>query len=188
MNNLFSVLSLMTNAAVAGWLVVMVASRYSPRAAETREMLVQSLAGPALLYAALISLAATLGSLYYSEIAHFEACKLCWYQRIAMYPIWVILGIGYFRGDGASRLYAYPLAAVGAVIAAYHYLLHHFPDLSTGGCLEAVPCTAPWVWRFGFISIPYMALSAFTLILVLLWASSLAAPSEEETPRAEVMA
>jgi disulfide bond formation protein DsbB len=59
------------------------------------------------------------------------------------------------------------LAGVGAVIAGYHYLIQHVPSLSTGACSTTVPCSAPWVWKFDFVSIPFMALVAFVAIIVL---------------------
>ena len=75
------------------------------------------------------------GSLYYSEVAHYTPCALCWYQRIAMYPLVLLLGIAAFRRDIGIRLYAIPLAAIGAVISAYHYLLEWGIDVSRGACV-----------------------------------------------------
>ena len=65
-----------------------------------------------------VALLATVGSLYFSEVAHFEPCLLCWYQRIAMYPLVVILGLAAWRDDVGAWIYATALAAIGAVIAA----------------------------------------------------------------------
>ncbi len=122
----------------------------------------------ALWLAWLVAVTATLGSLYYSEVAGFEPCRLCWYQRIAMYPLAVILGIAAWRHDGAVRRYALPLAVVGGAIAGYHYALQRFPDLDAGACTVGIPCSAIWVERFGFVTIPYMALSGFALVAALL--------------------
>jgi hypothetical protein len=118
--------------------------------------------------AVLVALAATAGSLIYSEWFGFEPCRLCWYQRIAMYPLVPVLAVGAIRRDPAIRFYGLPLSLVGAGIAIWHYLLQTFPELDTGACSVGVPCTAKYVNEFGFVSIPLMALSAFALISVLL--------------------
>ena len=119
------------------------------------------------------------GSLYFSEIAHFEPCRLCWYQRIAMYPLVVILGIAAWRRDIGVRRYAVPLAAIGAVISTYHYALEWFPWLDSGVCVATMPCTLVWFRELGFISLPYLALSAFLLIIALLWLARV--PEDIET-------
>jgi disulfide bond formation protein DsbB len=108
------------------------------------------------------------GSLYFSEIAHYQPCTLCWYQRIAMYPLVLILGIAAWRRDLAVRIYAIPLAAVGAAIAAYHYLLEWFPAIDTGACTVGIPCTQVWFRQFGFVSLPLLALIAFLLVIAFL--------------------
>ena len=111
---------------------------------------------------------AMLGSLYFSEMAHYQPCTLCWYQRIAMYPLVLILGIAAWRRDLGVRRYAVPLAAVGAVISAYHYLLEWFPQIDTGACTVGIPCTQVWFRQFGFVSLPLLALIAFLLVISLL--------------------
>ena len=119
-----------------------------------------------------VALTSTLGSLYLSEIAGFIPCKLCWYQRIAMYPLVPILGIAAWKRDAGVLRYAAPLALVGSSISIYHYMLERFPQLSTSAsCDPAAPCTILWIWEFNFISIPFMALSGFAAITaLLLWA------------------
>jgi disulfide bond formation protein DsbB len=126
--------------------------------------------GPsALLAAFVVALLATAGSLYFSEVAHFEPCRLCWYQRIAMYPLVVVLGIAAGKGDRRISRYVIPIAGIGAGISAYHYALEWIPALDTGACAAAVPCTVVWFRQLGFISLPYLALSAFVSIVVLAW-------------------
>jgi disulfide bond formation protein DsbB len=171
MNTFFSLLALACNVVVIAAIALWLAARVSPAAAGIKERVLESIRGQELVMAWLIALASMLGSLYYSEIAHFEPCKLCWYQRIAMYPLAFILGIAAYRRDLGIRIYAATLAAIGGVIAAYHYLIQVFPSLSSGECSVGVPCTARYVEEFGFVSIPWMALAAFSLILVLLAAS-----------------
>ena len=122
--------------------------------------------------AAAVATTSTVGSLIYSEYFDLIPCRLCWYQRIAMYPLAIILLIAAVRRDTAgARRYGLPLTVIGAGIAAYHYLIQQFPDLESGSCSVDVPCSSPYVWRFEFVSIPYMALAGFLLILVLLLAT-----------------
>jgi disulfide bond formation protein DsbB len=109
----------------------------------------------------------TLGSLYMSEVAKFPPCILCWYQRIAMYPLVVILGVAALRRDRAVKWYVVPLALVGLGISIYHYLVERFPDSVASACSTEVPCSTVWVWKFGFLSIPAMAGLGFALIITL---------------------
>ena len=122
----------------------------------------------ALSMAFLVALLATMGSLYFSEVAHFEPCRLCWYQRIAMYPLAIILGIAAVRRDAGVRVYAMALAAIGAVISAYHVALEWIPALDTGTCGVGPSCSVIWFRVFGVISLPTLALIAFVSILTLL--------------------
>jgi disulfide bond formation protein DsbB len=151
------------------WLGVMfVASRLSAPAGYGFERLRERFAPFALVGAFSVAFLAMLGSLYFSEIAHYTPCTLCWYQRIAMYPLVLLLGIAAWRRDLGIRLYAVPLATIGAVIAAYHYLLEWFPTLDTGACTVGIPCTQVWFRQFGFVSLPLLALIAFLLVIAIL--------------------
>lgn len=116
----------------------------------------------------MVALVATLGSLYYSEIRHFLPCELCWYQRILMYPLAIILGIAVWRSDFKVRIYALPLAAIGAPISLYHYLVEKVPGFGVTACKPPVPCNVEYVNYFGFITIAFMALVAFVAIIVAL--------------------
>lgn len=111
---------------------------------------------------------ATAGSLYYSEVAGFVPCELCWFQRIAVYSLAVILIVALVRTDLGVRSYALSLAALGLPISAYHALLQRLPGLPAASCSLEAPCTAAWVNTFGFISIPVMAGVAFATIIVAL--------------------
>lgn len=111
---------------------------------------------------------ATLGSLYYSEVAGLIPCELCWYQRICMYPLAVVLGVAAVRHDLSARFQALPLAVIGALIAAYHTVLQTFPGLAVTACDPDAPCTAAPFREFGFVSLPFMALCGFALVAVLL--------------------
>jgi hypothetical protein len=115
----------------------------------------------------LVALTATVGSLIYSEVIHFEPCRLCWFQRIAMYPMAVVLLVGAIRREYQAKYYALPLALAGLGVSIYHYLMEVFPSLEGGSC-GVVSCSARLVEIFGFISIPFMAGTGFMVIAVLL--------------------
>lgn len=164
----FAILALAANVAVAGYIATAIAARWSEAASAVRERIRDMVLGYELLFGAVVAGTAMVGSLYLSEVAHLIPCTDCWYQRIAMYPIAIILGIAAYRRDSGVRVYVAPLAIIGATISTYHYLIQWFPNLEGTACSTAVPCTSAWFRVFGFISIPYMAFSAFTLVLVLL--------------------
>lgn len=114
-----------------------------------------------------VALTCMLGSLYLSEVAHFPPCELCWYQRIAMYPLAFLMGVAVLRRDQKVGLYTLPIAAVGICISIYHYLVERFPDDVTFSCNTEVPCSTVWVWKFHFLSIPAMAGVGFLLVSTL---------------------
>jgi disulfide bond formation protein DsbB len=118
------------------------------------------------LIAAAVAVAATAGSLYFSERAGFVPCKLCWYQRIAMYPMAIILPLAALLRDRLIMRYAVALASIGLAISAYHIQVQWFPERSNS-CSFDDPCTAKWVEAFGVFTIPQMAAMAFTLIVLL---------------------
>lgn len=119
----------------------------------------------------IVVLTATLGSLTYSDILGYEPCKLCWFQRILMYPQVLLLGIGlwkkeYFRG---ATLYALILSLIGIPLAFYHYLVQLglvAAPCSTGGF--TVSCAKYFTMTYGYITIPIMALSAFLLVALIM--------------------
>lgn len=121
----------------------------------------------AALAGAAVAAVAMIGSLLYSNVYDLEPCRMCWYQRVAMYPLVPILAIAAWRRQDI-RPYALVFAIGGAGVAAWHYAMQHFPSLESA-CSSLVSCSAPYVWRYGFVSIPYMALSGFVLITLLLW-------------------
>ncbi len=146
--------------------VVLLASLAAVAVAVLRSDSRSALANSALPFAAAIAVGATAGSLYFSEIADFVPCELCWFQRIAMYPLAVILSIAAFRKDRTIFVYALPLAAAGLAISIYHIQLQAFPDQSSF-CAFDNPCTATWVEGLGWMTIPQMAGASFALIIAL---------------------
>lgn len=125
-----------------------------------------------------IASVATLGSLYLSEVAGYVPCALCWYQRIAMYPLVVVLGVASLRGDRQVWRTAVPIASIGGGIAAWHMAVERFPALGSAVCDPSAPCALLWVEEFGFLTLPTMALTGFFAIAVL----SIAAGSQRSLP------
>jgi disulfide bond formation protein DsbB len=119
-------------------------------------------------WAAAVPLGAMIGSLYLSEVAQLLPCSLCWYQRIAMYPLAIVLGVAAVRADPGVWRYGLPLALLGLGIAVYHVIIQWMPGLDVGACTTGAPCTGRYLAIFGFVSIPTMAASAFLLMIALL--------------------
>lgn len=148
------------------------------------------LASMGLWFAALIAVTATAGSLYYSESAGFVPCEFCWYQRIAMYPLAVILPIAAWRRDRGGTVYAAVLASAGVVLSIYHLYLQNGGG-SENSCRSGVPCSAKLVDQWGVFTIPTMALCGFLGILGWSWVAWTAGrtaphsplPHDDEDPR-----
>lgn len=121
-------------------------------------------------WAWLVAAAAMAGSLYLSDVVGLLPCLFCWYQRIAMYPLVVILGVAIVRADAGVWRYALPLAVIGALFAGYHVALQWNPALEVLSCDVGAPCSGRYLAVFGFVTIPTMAGSAFVLISGLLLA------------------
>ena len=173
----FAVLTILAALGTAGVVVLRVVARTSQPARE----LLGDIHAAALWLAFMVAATCTLGSLYFSEIADFVPCKLCWFQRIAMYPLAVILLVAAIRRDRGVRWYVLPLAAIGAGIAAYHYLIEWRPELDSGSCdLFGPSCTDVWFREFGFVSLALMALVGFVSILALLFVPIPATLEESE--------
>jgi disulfide bond formation protein DsbB len=178
LSTFFAVLTVIANAVVLVVVVSWALGKGWAPAARLVPALRGTIGSTAIYLAWGVAVVSTLGSLYYSEVANFPPCDLCWYQRIAMYPLAVILGIAAFRDDVAVRWYVWPLTAIGAAIALYHYQLEWFPDQGSF-CAVDNPCTVVWVREFGYISIAWMAFSGFTLIATLLALATSAGESDE---------
>jgi len=125
-----------------------------------------TLGGAPLRLAAAVATTSVAGSLYLSEVAGFRPCELCWYQRIAMYPLALILLVAVARPGSDVARFALPLSIGGAAVSIYHYQLQLFPDQGSS-CEPGASCAFRWVHRFGFISIPLMALAGFTAVTAL---------------------
>lgn len=120
-----------------------------------------------LIFIAVVSLIAILGSLYFSEVKGYIPCTLCWYQRIFMYPIFLIASIGLFQKNSQIALTTGIFAVIGGMLSIYHYGIQklRFLQDSAPSCGK-VPCTGEYINYFGFITIPFLALTAFLLIAI----------------------
>jgi disulfide bond formation protein DsbB len=146
-----------------------VAAIRSRRARQVLAQIRDSLLGNELWIAWTIALIATAGSLFYSEHAHFVPCRLCWYQRIGMYPLSVLLLIAALRRDvRGGVLYGFPLAAFGALIAIYHVYIEYHPEAESASCRIGAPCSTKWIEELGYVTLPVLALTAFAAIMALL--------------------
>lgn len=120
-----------------------------------------------LYFAWIVSVVATLGSLYFSEVLEYIPCELCWYQRIFMYPLSLILGIAAYSSNTSIKKYVLPLSIIGGSISVYHYMLQKVPGFEgIKPCTNGVPCNVDYIDWLGFITIPFLALIAFILIII----------------------
>ncbi|WP_017379278.1 disulfide oxidoreductase [Paenisporosarcina sp. TG-14] len=114
-----------------------------------------------------VSLTATIGSLFFSEVRGYEPCQLCWIQRIFMYPLVLIIGIAFVQKNAKIAVTTAIFSIIGAAISMYHYGLQKVSFLSENApACERVSCTGEYINIFGFITIPFLALTAFVLITV----------------------
>jgi disulfide bond formation protein DsbB len=130
----------------------------------------QSIWGYELWFAFLVSAIATGGSLFFSEVAHFFPCELCWFQRICMYPLSITTLLMALAEDHRAARYLLPLPVVGAGISTYHLLVENGVVKQTQACLVSAPggCATKWIDEFGFVTIPTLALTAFALVFAAL--------------------
>jgi disulfide bond formation protein DsbB len=137
-----------------------------------------------LYFAWIVSVIATGGSLFFSEVLGFIPCTLCWFQRIFMYPLVIVLGIASYRDDRGIIPYVIPLTTIGGCFSLYHYLEQKVPAFAmiAPSCTVGVPCSQEYINWLGFITIPFMALVAFILItLFLLFARQRKQSANEES-------
>ena len=168
--------TLLAFAAGAGAVLIAIA-RFVPAA----RAIVERLADAAIWLAWTVAAVAMFGSLWFSESQNLLPCELCWYQRIAMYSLAVVLLVGALRRDVDVRWYAVPIAGIGAAISTYHYLIEWHPQLEASECDITVPCSVPYFREFGFVSLSFMALCGFAAILALLLLVS--RPRNGDAPR-----
>jgi disulfide bond formation protein DsbB len=117
-----------------------------------------------------VSASATGASLFFSEIANFVPCELCWYQRICLYPLSIITLLAALASDYRVARYLLALPVVGAMLAVYHLLVENGVVSQSSACLVSAPggCATKWIDEFGFITIPTLSLAGFVLLIELL--------------------
>ncbi|MFA6339146.1 MAG: disulfide oxidoreductase [Candidatus Paceibacterota bacterium] len=115
----------------------------------------------------IVAIMAMIGSLYFSEILHLPPCSLCWYQRILMYPLVLIIPVGILLNDRKIYMYVLPMSVLGMIVAFYHYLLYIrvIPEV-IAPCSAGVSCITKLIEFFGFINIPLLSFVAFTFISI----------------------
>jgi disulfide bond formation protein DsbB len=167
--NFFLVLTLFANAVVVLAVLLALACTVSRGARDTWRALADFIGPQWLLMAWIVAVVTTLGSLIYSVHFKFTPCELCWYQRICMYPLTVVLGVGWFRRDRKVWITAAPLIVVGALLALYHWLVERVPSFEhSSSCSIFAPCSRPYFEKLGYVTLAWMDMSSFLLIATLL--------------------
>jgi disulfide bond formation protein DsbB len=148
-----------------------------------RDGLRRALEGYELWLTFLVSSIATAGSLFFSEIAHFVPCELCWYQRICMYPLSITTLLAALANDRRAARYLLPLPLVGAGVSVYHLLVENGVVEQTRACLISAPggCAVKWINEFGYMTIPTLALTGFALCFAFLLLAALPPATVERT-------
>jgi disulfide bond formation protein DsbB len=133
-------------------------------------MLRSGVEGYELWLAFVVAAIATGGSLFFSEIAHFVPCELCWYQRICMYPLSITTLLAALYDDPRAARYLLPLPIAGAGVSVYHLLVENGVVGQSATCLISAPggCGVKWINEFGYMTIPTLALTGFALIFAFL--------------------
>jgi len=146
-------------------------------------MVRESLEGYELWFAFCVSSIATGGSLFFSEIAHFVPCELCWFQRICMYPLSITTLLAALANDRRTARYLLPLPFVGAGVAVYHLLVENGVVEQARACLISAPggCATKWIDEFGYMTIPTLALTGFALCFAFLLLAALPPATVNQT-------
>ena len=167
-NSFFTILTLLANAVVVAGIVLALAALVSGGARRFAGSVIDAVGPSSRLLAWLVAAIATAGSLYYSEIADFVPCRMCWFQRICMYPLAAVLLVGVLLRDHRARWYAAPFVIVGIPLSSYHWLMERGVFEESSSCSATVPCAVPWFEELGYVTLAFMALSGFLLIGTLL--------------------
>jgi disulfide bond formation protein DsbB len=168
-NSVFTVLTLLADLALVALLAIGLAALLGGRPRALARRAIGRIGPRAPVLALVVATVTTAGSLYYSEIVGYIPCELCWYQRVCMYPLVAILAVGVLRRDRSVVWYAAPFVVFGAPVSLYHWLVERIPSLAeSSSCSVFVPCSVPYFEELGYITLSFMALSAFLLVGALL--------------------
>lgn len=167
--SVFSFLTLVSNITLVALVVAYITRGLSSAQSKLWGTISKLLTQRAVLLIFIFSLTAVVGSLLFSEVAKFTPCKFCWLQRIFMYPLPLLSGVALLRKNTEVLYYVVPMAIVGILLAGYHYAMQMsvtpFAPCSTVG--YSVSCSEKFFASYGFITIPWMSLSAFTYIFLI---------------------
>ena len=154
---------------VIGFIALFIHMLIAHRKSKLFESIIRFIHENYLILGFIISTVATLGSLFYSEIMNYAPCVLCWYQRIAMYPLVALFLVGMFQPIKYTIKFTLPVVSIGLFIAIYHNLLHYgiVPETASP-CRAGVPCSTVYINWLGFITIPMLSAIAFALIFIIL--------------------
>jgi disulfide bond formation protein DsbB len=120
------------------------------------------------------------GSLFFSEIAGYVPCDLCWFQRVCMYPLSILTLFAAWHGDHRFARYLLPVAVVGAGVSTYHILIENKVITEPASCrIGGAGCVVKWIDQFGYVTIPTLALTGFLLLIGFL---ALAGAESEDEP------
>ena len=167
-DTLLAALGVLGQIAIVAILAAASAALVSPRVRGALLGSWSALQHQALWAAWVVAAVATGGSLYFSEIADYIPCQLCWYQRICMYPLAVTLLVGAILRDRRAVLYSMVFPVVGALVSIRHIYIENNPEAESASCRIAAPCSAKYIDEFGYVTIPVLALTGFVLIGLLL--------------------
>ncbi|MGC8775814.1 MAG: disulfide bond formation protein B [Minisyncoccia bacterium] len=163
-NNIISILGVLGQLLLLGLIIILIFKKESKIFIFLKEN--------SFLLAFIIAFTATLGSIFYFEIFKVEPCLLCWYQRILMYPQALILGLALYKNDKNIKNYIIFLSIIGLGIALYHNLIQINSNLNTicsiNSNLSFGDCSSKYIIGLNYITIPFMSLLSFSLILVLM--------------------
>jgi disulfide bond formation protein DsbB len=158
-------LVLISDIAIALFLLLNIAGIFSSNARKLAAKVKSIIARYALQFGFAVALVSTLGSLYFSEIAGFIPCELCWFQRIFMYPQAIIFGIALLKKDSRVLTYTLPLSVIGGAFSAYNYYLQLTASKAT--CSIGESCATSPFFLYGYITIATMALTGFVILAVI---------------------
>lgn len=146
-----------------------------------RDFLRRALWGYELWAAFVVAAIATGGSLFFSEIAGFVPCDLCWFQRICMYPLSILTLFAASHNDHRFARYLIPLPVVGACVSIYHLLVENHVVRTPQACRVGAGCAVKWINEFGYITIPTLALTGFLLLIGFLSVAATGPQEEADT-------
>ncbi|MET0920623.1 MAG: disulfide bond formation protein B, partial [Acidimicrobiia bacterium] len=163
--NFFTVLTIVANVVVVLIVAFGVAALVSSSARRAWTSMTRAVGTQAVLVAWLVAVVTTAGSLYYSEHLGFLPCELCWYQRILMYPLVIVLGVAVLNRDRFVWITGLVFVVLGVPLSLYHWLVERVPSLAEStSCSVTAPCSAPYFEKFGYVTLAWMCMSSFLLI------------------------